>query len=519
MLSDRTGVANSILLVMAVLLFVAVFSRIMTEELDHDEHMYISAGALMAQGERLYTDFAYLQMPYMPCVYAAAFKLTGTTHYLLTGRLVKVCIITVSCLLLFGVSMMLNGSKLFSFLAVLLFCLNEIMYFTMARARNHDLPLCLVLLAFLLHTASDRKSGVSSRLLFFSGLSVGFTIGVKLTYALIPFPFIAVGLMFPAELTFRERIRMAVAPFIAGVALALLPVLYFMMKSGVTVFMFNNLGYHHYNTLWRGLWGYQSTMTLSAKLLFSVRMLALPGNLILTALLIYLAFLFAKQLRAGAKPFSRNMFSAITTTALLLGIGLVSALLPTPSQNGYFAMPVTAAILLLIGLFSGLKDNRQLFLRCMVVALCVMSLIGGLRLFRDSTNAVHPGRWTGNSVHAVAQNIKTAMPEITEDPVVATLSPLFALESGLPVYRELSTGSFMYRIAGLLTDSQQQLFHAVSETSLSTLLDARPPSVIVTGWEGTLDNAFTDYANLHGYTQINGDFDACTVFVRDASTR
>lgn len=47
------------------LILIGLFAYTMTHRLSHDEQMYITAGVLLKQ-YRLYQDFAYLQMPYLP---------------------------------------------------------------------------------------------------------------------------------------------------------------------------------------------------------------------------------------------------------------------------------------------------------------------------------------------------------------------------------------------------------------------------------------------------------------------
>ena len=53
--------------------------------LSHDEHMYVTAGMLLRE-HAVYADFAYLQAPYLPLLYAPVFGLTGGSHLLLCAR-------------------------------------------------------------------------------------------------------------------------------------------------------------------------------------------------------------------------------------------------------------------------------------------------------------------------------------------------------------------------------------------------------------------------------------------------
>src|SRR5689334_12573920 len=77
----------------AVLLFAALAVGLgavaLVKPLDHDEDMYVAAGALLGRGAGLpYRDYPFFQMPGLALVYAGAFL--GTDHLLLAGRLLNV---------------------------------------------------------------------------------------------------------------------------------------------------------------------------------------------------------------------------------------------------------------------------------------------------------------------------------------------------------------------------------------------------------------------------------------------
>ncbi|NMB90816.1 MAG: hypothetical protein GYA17_20845, partial [Chloroflexi bacterium] len=81
--------ASALWLLVPILLFTVagVFARVMTG-LDHNEHMYVTAGVLVSQGRQLYRDFAYLQMPYLPLLYGGLYRWLGNGAYnLLASKL------------------------------------------------------------------------------------------------------------------------------------------------------------------------------------------------------------------------------------------------------------------------------------------------------------------------------------------------------------------------------------------------------------------------------------------------
>ncbi len=88
---------------------------------------------------------------------------------------------------------------------------------------------------------------------------------------------------------------------------------------------------------------------------------------------------------------------------------------------------------------------------------------------------------------------------------IATLSPLFVIESNLPIYLELSTGPFLYRIGDLLTTEQRNNYKGTSYNNLSQFLEKDKPVAILTGFEGTLDYPFIDFATKNNYLKVNID--------------
>ncbi len=73
-------------LLLAAFLGLGLFSQAVHNN-SHNEQMYVTVYYLLA-GERLYTDFAFVQTPYSPLIYAVVFKLTGG-YYLFSAKLVN----------------------------------------------------------------------------------------------------------------------------------------------------------------------------------------------------------------------------------------------------------------------------------------------------------------------------------------------------------------------------------------------------------------------------------------------
>jgi len=154
-------VLNITLAAVIVFLSLLLFANSMTKNLGHDEHMYCTAGYLTARGELIYRDFSYVaQLPWHPLVLAAVYKFTGTTHYLLFGRLLSVvceigiliCIagICKSVLRRFSV-----WSAVFALAGVIIYAMNPFVIYASGYAWNHSMVILCVLGSLWLFLSMD----------------------------------------------------------------------------------------------------------------------------------------------------------------------------------------------------------------------------------------------------------------------------------------------------------------------------------------------------------------------------
>ena len=101
--ADQTStMARLAMALLAGFLVVGLFSQTVHNN-SHNEQMYVTAGYLLAHGQRLYQDFAFVQTPYSPLVYALAFRLTNG-HYLMTAKLVNFAFFATAAILLYAIA-------------------------------------------------------------------------------------------------------------------------------------------------------------------------------------------------------------------------------------------------------------------------------------------------------------------------------------------------------------------------------------------------------------------------------
>ncbi len=149
---DRRGMLFSLLFLAFV--FALIFSLNMARGLNHDEQQFVTSGALLARSNLLpYQDYAYFHTPYLTYIYGFLFR--DTTYYLLTA-----CLFSILCsfgllVTLYTLSLRLlrTESPLVRYAlatgGTLLLLAAPIFTYTSGRAWNHDLPVLLLVWAWL----------------------------------------------------------------------------------------------------------------------------------------------------------------------------------------------------------------------------------------------------------------------------------------------------------------------------------------------------------------------------------
>jgi hypothetical protein len=87
-----------------------------------------------------------------------------------------------------------------------------------------------------------------------------------------------------------------------------------------------------------------------------------------------------------------------------------------------------------------------------------------------------PGSWPPVDLHRTARVLVQDVPAKGR---ILTLTPLWALEGGGTIYRELAAGSIAYRVADQLTPEKRALTRTVGPESLEPLTRSKPPQAIL----------------------------------------
>ncbi len=473
-------IANIVVVLVLIVLSLAIIGNSMTKPVSRDEHMYCTGAALMAQGKMIYRDFSYAaQMPYHPLLCAMLFRLFGTTHYLLTVRLLSCACDILVMLCIIGIYRRVFRphavtGMLLAVAAVVLYLFNPLVDYANGYAWNHDVVILCVVASFWLFISVD--SGQPSRYWRIAaiGALLTFATCMRVTTVLVEFLFLVMLLTLPAR-SLKQRLVTALPFLLAALAVSIWPLA--VIARAPRAFLLNMV---RIPTLY-GQWLREMGMVFD-KLDLTRLCLTRPGYLVLLALVAYLAvtvLFLCRRLTIADVP-------SLSLGALLPVVFFAVALIPPTMWRQYLAVPVP---FLVIGLALPLSYLRKLpgktgtpfKVSAVVVGLCALvAAMSNPIVLRRVPAAIVPESWVPLEVHSLSKDIagKTKEPGL-----VLTLAPLFAIEGGCEIHSQLSCGSIIYRAADGLSGDDRATTNTVGRKTLAKLIEQHPPSAVILGIE------------------------------------
>ncbi len=451
-------------MVLALGLAILFVTLALLRPVDHDESQYVAATVLTAHGLLPYRDFAYLQTPLQPYLFAPIALVAGAWTWpalrivnALLGAATIACSHTAARTL---------GAKTKAALAcAALFATCDILLFSIGTARNDALPAALLAAALpLIARAETGRATRHGALLV--GLLLASAAAAKISYA---FPALAYGLYALANRRHRP----------AAILLGTLPVIVFVAWSYTTSpagFVFGTLTFPA-----RGPAEYYASrpwkMSLPAKAIDTLKFLALGAALPALALVARDAW---QRRKVG-------LFDA------LILAGLIAALLPFPTWRQYL-LPALPALFVRLSLITCPSRPWRIALMVFGAAglapsIAALASPDGLSL----AQALREGRAVGRILDRYG----------LQGPI-ATLSPqMLAAANRLPD-AVFATGPFYFRSSRLLDPGQERALHLTSRARAH--LTGAP---VLTGGEAAetsgdagLDHALATLAIRSGYRSV-----------------
>lgn len=478
---DRRTATRWVVPIVAILA-AAMLANSMMKEVSRDEHMYCTAGVLLGQGHLIYRDFAYpAQLPYHPLLLGTLYRGFQTQHYLLVGRLVSVlCDVAVVVLILaiyrriFGQHQ--RAGQWLGLAAVILYAFNPLVIYAAGYAWNHDVViLCVVLALWLFIGTSFRRAPRFWRLASMGGL-LALATCMRVTTALVALMFLA-AILIVARGSLHNRMRTALPFTIAALLVLAWPLWIFMQAPRAVRLNLVEIPVLYGQWL-RGIGGVYNKAALTLDCLTT------PGYLALLVLTGYLAVVLIRRRSSLSGITRRNLAVAMASVALFCFI----AFIPPTMWHQYWATPVPFLVIVCAYPLALLRQGaekphgkRGFQMACWITFSCVMvTVLTNLGLLGRLPALLVPERWAPVALHRIALDIagRTNKPNR-----VLTLGPLYALEGGSAIYRELASGSIIYRVADTMSADDRKITHTVGPETLEALLKEKPPSAVVLGVE------------------------------------
>ena len=463
-------------------LSLVILGNSMTKPVGRDEHMYCTAGVLMAQGRAIYRDFSYpTQLPYHPLLYAVVFKGLDTTHYLLVGRLVSVLADILVMLCIVGVYRLAFGNFTvwgvsLGLCAAALYVYNPAVEYANGYAWNNDVVVLCVAVALLLFAKIDTSRKVGRLHVAAMGALLTLATFMRSTTVVAELLFLAALFSLPAR-SVKERIKTTLPSLVAAGLVSIYPV--FVIARAPGAFSINLFRIHLLNSQWL----HQIGIFHDKLRLISTEFTQL-GYFILFVIVFYLICVLVW---CRGKLRMSDGRSALLATSLTAAFFALALSLPTIWRQ-YLAPPVPFLLcsfafpLAFLRELSSRKASRiPVGVGVVLVGFGVLAgWATGLSTSEKITACFEPDKWVPIQVHRTATDIA----ENTKEPrLILTIAPLFALEGGCEIYPELSAGPFTYRIGNLMSDAERRTTRTAGPEMLGRLAEQLPPSAIIVGAE------------------------------------
>lgn len=461
-------------------LVVLVFVR----PLDHDESQYVAA-TLLARHHRIYADFAYLQTPLQPLLFAPLIGVWALVEL----RLINALLGAATAGFVYAGCCAAGADRRPALLAATLFACCDAFLFASTVARNDMLPACLLASALwlALKQYGDRNSVVRAAAI---GFLLSAATAAKLSYAM---PALAYGAL--ALIDRRHRpgwlILGAVPPALLVAAT---------WAGAPAAFAFDVLRFptaapeQFYAT--QGAF----KLTLIGRILDTLKFLAL-GPALLAAVFV-------------AHDRRRDRIATLLDVMILAG--LIAAILPAPTWRQYLLVmlvPLFVRLSIMPTLASPAKGLR--------LAIGVFSVAGIVPSLVAVAMAVSSGPPLVTALED-GRALKAAMDRLGVNGLVATLSPQLVAATGRPIDPRFAAGPFFFRSAGLLSPADERRFTLIGHSAAAAQLAERPPAAILVGGEGAwtsgdphLDAAMARIAQRRGWRGVAVTGTPLTLYLPD----
>lgn len=463
-----------------------------------DEHMYIAAGALL-RDHALYRELPFLQAPYLPYAYQAICGIVSPEYWFVVTRSFSAAGVVAAALIVYLIARQLSGSPRESCFITLLFVSHHLVLFITPYARNH-VPAMALGVAAVWAAARAQREPRSAIWATLAGVFSALAIGTRLLYV-FPAAGVCIGLLCaPHTRQPSSRVRIQVLPFLLGMLVGLIPAAAITGAAGLQPSWFCNVEYHALNAAWRAASDPSRSGTAIGKAAYCAEYSVRGSGVVLWIVLgLYLIRRGepAPERTAVSSHSSRENFRALLTPVALGA--MIAAVVPTPTQRDYLAMPVPYIALYLATLVSCPKRADRVPKWILPAGAVLSAVIGAGTSLRYLRVLPFRDQWTPTHVARVAAGISREPATSSTVGPVATLTPIYPLAAGRRIYPELATGQFLYRVATVAHRDQREDGQLVGPDDLFGLLSRQSPGGVLIGAEPQFEQRFIEFAERSGF--------------------
>ncbi len=481
-----------------LLLALTFFQQAMSQEVIADESQFVAAGRLVLQGFFPTVDYPYVHQPVIPLVYGMLFTLTN--HYLLIARGFSVLCVLASVLAVFlhgRARLTMEGLRPASFVflgaCVLLlgFNWNLCIGFWASEHPPATLLLLLALLAAL--RAHEQKS---PRWTFWSSAALALAISTRAQMALQLLPFAAAALVTGLH---AGLLKKSVGAFAAGCALGALPML-LIAALNPYAYLFDLFLFHtHVDQRYLAAVGDALSRKDEWKLLLQTLFDFNAKYLTLAALFGLLCFVLVLARRRLHPPFA----SMLTCSVAL--VAAASAFAKNVAYTSYFFGLLFLMMLFILQVHSFLSPPGRTALSAVVVLFALLTFWSKRDWLPRFDARISPSNWYLTRVHTVeCAFLRSNVPSGK----ILTLSPLWPVEAGCGIYKEMVAEPFSFQTANFASDADVARRGIVGPRNLERFLAPQPPSAVYVGCFTNKEAPLEQYALAHDFTRRTTPFGA-----------
>jgi 4-amino-4-deoxy-L-arabinose transferase-like glycosyltransferase len=419
-----------------------------------DESQYVAATALAAQGLLPYRDFAYLQTPLQPLLFAPL-QWVFAGHLLLAMRVANALLSLITIALVYGAARRMAARESAALAAAAMLASCQSFLWCAGVARNDVLPAALMAAGLWLIV----KSAGWSR--FGAGLAFGLAASAKISYA-VPAAAVFVTGVWTSEAAERRRALW----FAAGVVAGLLPTVVlaafapgaFLAEVIVFPAMAPSQYYAEIGKSWR----------LGPDRFARLIAVAAIGPALIAAIEVGRASWLDPRTWLGDR-------SPRVLLAASLG-GLLSAALNTPFQI-FYLLPALPPLFVLAALV--LSADRK-WIRSRKGLWGISIAAGFVPALAWFVYAIGARSMPALEAERGAATVGAALRAAHVEGPVAALGSQYVADSGAELDRRFAAGPFLYRTRGFVSAGEAREWHIVTRDQAGSLAEV-PPAAIVTG--------------------------------------